>query len=356
VFYCYKAIDIPYLPCVDSGVIVGQVIVSLRSYNHFGVKTLTEIFYMAGFIASVDTRTQLAGLNRMELLLFRLSGKQCFGINVFKVREVIKCPPLTVIPKAHPMIRGVVHIRGKTMSVMDLSFSIGLSAIDERQSAFLIITEYNNNMQGFLVSAVDRIINQSWKDILPIPKGGINSSYLTAVTKVDDEMIEIIDVERVLSEVIGVDESLSAEYIESDFIKECKKNMILIVDDSVVARSQVKRTVEQIGCEAVLALDGEEALALLTGWVSKAAPEFERLAMIISDIEMPKMDGYTLTCNIRKNDDLQHLKIILHTSLSGGFNQSMVSKVGADEFISKFSSDALAQSIIKNMKELHEVS
>ncbi|MDQ7075454.1 MAG: chemotaxis protein [Gammaproteobacteria bacterium] len=313
---------------------------------------------MAGFIASVDTRTQLAGQNRMELLLFRLSGKQCFGINVFKVREVIQCPPLTVIPKAHPVIRGMAHIRGTTMSVMDLSFSIGLRAMnmDEQKSSFLIITEYNNNMQGFLVSAVDRIVNQSWKDILPLPKGGINSSYLTAVTKIDGEMIEIIDVERVLSEVIGTDESLSDKYIQSDCLDHCEKKLILIVDDSVVARNQIKRTVEQIGCETVLALDGEEALTLLSGWASNADPEFERLAMIISDIEMPKMDGYTLTRNIRKNDDLKHLKVILHTSLSGGFNQSMVSKVGADEFISKFSSDALAKSIIKNMKALQEMS
>ncbi|MDQ7015106.1 MAG: chemotaxis protein [Gammaproteobacteria bacterium] len=311
---------------------------------------------MTGFIASVDTRTQLAGRNRMELLLFRLSGKQCFGINVFKVREVIQCPPLTVIPKSHPVIRGMAHIRGTTMSVMDLSFAIGLSAMDEQQSSFLIITEYNNNMQGFLVAAVDRIVNQSWKDILPLPKGGISSSYLTAVTKIDNEMIEIIDVERVLSEVIGTDESLSDEYIQSDCLDHCEKKLILIVDDSVVARNQIKRTVEQIGCETVLALDGEEALTLLSGWASNSDPEFERLAMIISDIEMPKMDGYTLTRNIRKNDDLKHLKVILHTSLSGGFNQSMVSKVGADEFISKFSSDALAKSIIKNMKALQEMS
>jgi two-component system chemotaxis response regulator CheV len=309
---------------------------------------------MAGFIASVDARTRLAGHNRLELLLFSLGDKQRFGINVFKVREVIRCPPLTSVPKSHPVVRGIVNIRGRTISVLDLGLAVGRASVSDTGDAFVVVTEYSGKVQGFLVSSVDRIVNQNWKEILPPPKGGASAGYLTAVTQLDQELVQIIDVERVLTEVVGLKTEVSPEYTDASEANQSKKRLVLVADDSVVARSQIQRTLEQIGCEIVLAHDGEEALHLLKTWWDEDAPERGQLGLVISDIEMPRMDGYTLTSQIRQDERLRGLKVILHTSLSGGFNQAMVDKVGADEFISKFESDLLAATVIKHLDTVHE--
>lgn len=301
---------------------------------------------MEGFIASVDARTQLAGRNRMELLLFRITGKQRFGINVFKVREVIQCPQLTPLPDSNKAVRGLVNIRGKTMAVLDLGCAIGLPPITKDEAGFLVVTEFNASVQGFLVSSVDRIVNQNWQEILPPPKSDGGMGYLTAVTHVDEELVGIIDIERVLAEVMGAPTDVSESYQEE---RQAENKFVLIVDDSVVARKQMRRTLEQIGCEVAQACDGEEALALLTSWQHDNSPEYQKLGLIISDIEMPRMDGYTLTSTIRKTEGLKDFKIILHTSLSGGFNRAMVEKVGANEFLAKFEPDLLADAAIRNL-------
>ncbi|MCP4126170.1 MAG: purine-binding chemotaxis protein CheW, partial [Gammaproteobacteria bacterium] len=169
---------------------------------------------MSGVLAGVDQRTQLAGHNRMELLLFRLAGRQRYGINVFKVQEVITCPSLTEVPGSSPVVRGIANMRGKTITVMDLSMSIGGPSLGDTENRFVIITEYNRRVQGFLVGSVDRIINSNWDQILPPPKGLTSDSYMTAVTQIDDELVEIIDVEKVMKEVIGYQEEISDGVID----------------------------------------------------------------------------------------------------------------------------------------------
>ena len=98
-----------------------------------------------------------------------------FGINVFKVREVLQCPKLSIVPQSHPVVRGIANIRGQTISIMDLSLAIGGRAIEDIENAFVIISEYNRTVQGFLVREVDRIVNLNWKDILPPPSGAAGS-------------------------------------------------------------------------------------------------------------------------------------------------------------------------------------
>lgn len=309
---------------------------------------------MSGVMASVDQRTQLAGRNRLELLMFRLDGEQLYGINVFKVREVLPCPKLSNIPQSHKVVRGIANIRGRTISVMDLSMAIGGPPAEDLESAFLIIAEYNRSVQGFLVREVDRIVNLNWKDILSPPSGtSAGASYLTAVTHVDEKMVEVIDVERVLSEVIGVKEHVSDEFREKVGEARFEKNLVLVSDDSVVARKQVCRTLgEDIGLETVTAKDGKEAIDLLKQWADEQDPRLERLALVISDIEMPEMDGYTFTTEVRADPRLSHIHIILHTSMSGVFNQSMVDRVGANRFIAKFEPDILAEAVITVIQEM----
>jgi two-component system chemotaxis response regulator CheV len=309
---------------------------------------------MASMIDGVDQRTQLVGHNRLELLLFQLGTRQRFGINVFKVKEAIPCPRLTKIPNSHPVIRGTAHIRGMTISIFDLSMGIGGRPVEDITKSFVIITEYNRSVQGFLVSNIERIINISWADIMPPPSAVGRNNYMTAVTKLDNELIEIIDVEKVLAEVIGTDLRVSDNLIESFTERNAEiRPHILVADDSSVARNQIKRTMEQIGIDTTIVNDGRQALNQLKAWAEQGIDVKNHIAMMISDIEMPEMDGYTLTTEVRKDPQLKDIHILLHTSMSGNFNTNMVEKVGADRFIPKFSPDDLAiavQDLIEEWK------
>ncbi|MBI5042217.1 MAG: chemotaxis protein CheV [Gammaproteobacteria bacterium] len=310
---------------------------------------------MSSVLASVDQRTQLAGHNRLEILMFRLDNGQRFGLNVFKIQEVIQCPPLTVLPHSHPVVRGIANMRGKTIPVLDLGKAIGRRPLDDTTGNFVIITEFNRTVQGFLVKMVDRIVNMNWEQILPPPKGTGRNSYLTAVTEVEGELVEIIDVEKVLFEVIGVNENISSEIL-ADAAETQEEDMsehrphVLVADDSMVARNQIKRTLDQLGIESTLATDGRKALDLLEHWADQEPEKLRHLTMIISDVEMPEMDGYTLTTKLRADARLKDTFVLLHTSLSGVFNNAMVEKVGANQFIAKFKPDLLAAAVMKQVK------
>lgn len=303
---------------------------------------------MNSLIDGIDQRTNLAGNNRLELLLFRLGGSQLYGINVFKVREAIPCPPLTRMPRSHPVSKGVASIRGQTVNIVDLSQSIGRRSIDDSDNSFVILTEYNRSVQGFLVSAVDRIINISWSDVLPPPPASGANNYMTAITRIDDQLVQIIDVEQVLAEVMGINTAVSADIADQASEQNSEQpKRILVADDSSVARNQIKRTLDQIGVEATIAKNGREALQILQNWAAEGIDVAQHISLLISDIEMPEMDGYTLTSEIRKDPALKDLQVLLHTSMSGTFNQALVQKVGADKFLPKFSPDELAEEVQK---------
>ena len=300
---------------------------------------------MAGVLDSVNQRTQLVGQNRLELLLFRLSGKQLYGINVFKVKEVLQCPPLNEIPGRASVVRGVAHIRGGTMPILDMSHAIGRRPLENVQNCFVIITEYNRTLQGFLVQGVERIVNMNWGDIHPPPKGAGRQHYLTAVTEVDNQLVEIVDVEKILAEVAPVKEDISAGIVQDGIGARVVQKHVLIVDDSSIARKQIQRVVESMGIQTTLKKDGKEAIDYLKSLLDEGRDPYDELVMIISDIEMPEMDGYTFTAEVRANPKLQSMYIILHTSLSGVFNSAMVKKVGADDFLAKFHPDELAKRV-----------
>ena len=302
---------------------------------------------MSGILDSVNQRTQLVGQNRLELLLFRLNGRQRFGINVFKVREVLQCPPLTAMPKLNPLVRGVAHIRGQTISVIDLSMATRGRKIEDLSNAFIVIAEYNRSVQGFLVGAVERIINTNWDAIMPPPQGTGRASYLTAVTEVENELIEILDVEKILNEISPLNAEVSSEVAEGLTTEGQENKIIFIADDSAVARNQVKKALTSLGLGIELAKNGLEALNRLKEIAEEYGDVTNRVGVLVSDIEMPEMDGYTLTAEIKNTPELQKLHVVLHTSLSGVFNQAMVQKVGADEFIAKFHPDELATAVQK---------
>jgi two-component system chemotaxis response regulator CheV len=300
---------------------------------------------MAGVMDSVNQRTQLVGQNRLELLLFRLGGQQLYGINVFKVKEVLQCPPLNAIPGRSSVVRGVAHIRGGTLPIMDMNLAIGRRELPDIESCFVIITEYNRTAQGFLVRSVERIVNMNWGDIHPPPKGAGKEHYLTAVTQVDGQLVEIIDVEKILAEVAPAREDVSPGVIEDGIADRVVQKHVLIIDDSSIARKQIQRVVESMGIKTTLRKDGAEGFQYLQDLLKEGKDPLAELIMIICDIEMPEMDGYTFTAEVRNNPKLAKLHIILHTSLSGVFNEAMVRKVGADDFLAKFHPDELAKRV-----------
>ena len=310
---------------------------------------------MANILDKVDQRTQLVGENRLELLMFRLQRGSVFAINVFKIQEVQTIPKLTSLPQSHPNIVGVTHARGRTIPVIDLSAAIGLGPLQDRTNCNIIVSEYNMTVQAFLVKSVDRIVNTNWEEIMPPPKGTGRSHYLTAITRLDGNIVEIIDVEKVLQEVSPSTTAVNPEVLDAETIGMASGLEILAVDDSSVGLGQVRETLDQLGVNLIPASDGAMALRMLKGWAGEGIDVCKKLVMVITDAEMPEMDGYRLTREIRDYPQLRDLHVVLHTSLSGNFNKAMVEKVGCNDFLSKFEPDRLATTVQERIKAYRQM-
>ncbi|MBD2836631.1 chemotaxis protein CheV [Pseudomonas sp. JM0905a] len=305
---------------------------------------------MAGILDTVDQRTQLVGENRLEILMFRLSGRQLFAINVFKVQEVLQLPKMTLIPQRHPVVCGVVNLRGQTLPVIDLSQAIGMRPLVPDERSTIIVTEYNRSVQAFLVGGVDRILNLNWESIMPPPGSAGRQHYLTAITKVDEQIVEIIDVEKVLAEIVPMSTRVSSDRLDNPLLQMAVGREVLLVDDSSVALTQLRETLSQLGMRMHMAGDGLKALKMLKAWADSGVDMNEKLLMIFTDAEMPEMDGYRLTTEIRNDPRLRDLYVVLHTSLSGSFNDAMVKKVGCDNFLSKFQPDKLVDVVLDRLQ------
>ncbi|MFO7704708.1 MAG: chemotaxis protein CheV [Halopseudomonas sp.] len=310
---------------------------------------------MAGVLDTVNQRTRLVGENRLEILLFRLAGQQLFALNVFKIREVLQLPRLTQMPQRAPHVAGVIHLRGQTLPVIDLSGAIGMRPQQALPDSTIIITEYNRSVQAFLVGGVDRIMNLNWDAVQPPPRGAGRTHYLTAITRLDDQrLVEIIDVEKVLAEIVPFNAKVSAGLLDDELLNKARGREVLLVDDSPTGINQLRETLSQLDLTMHVATDGLRALRQLQAWADEDENIAQRLLMVITDAEMPEMDGYRLTSEIRKDPRLKDLYVVLHTSLSGNFNKAMVEKVGCDGFLSKFQPDQLVEVVRERLRLLDE--
>lgn len=317
---------------------------------------------MSTFMKEVDGRTRLAGANQMELLLFHVGTGEVFGINVFKVREVMKFPSLTRMPEADPRVEGVANIRGTTVPVIGLRRTLGLEGegaatrSGEAGAGNLIVTEYNMSLQAFHVTGVDRILRLSWTQIKPPPpivretaKGAV-----TSVAMLDDgQMVLILDVEKILSDLCPrPDEEV---YAGVEAAPAVKSKRVLFADDSVVARTQIRKTLERLGIDYIQTISGLEAwnhLQQLAANAERAGrPLREELQLVLSDVEMPDMDGFTLTKQIRNDPRFAWLPVVLHSSLTGSCNAAKGKAVGATDYVAKFEPRALSEVIVKYCRE-----
>lgn len=296
----------------------------------------------------IDQRTRIAGHNRLALLLFRLGGRQLFGVNVFKVLEVLRRPALHALPHARPPLLGIADVRRRSIPVLDLGGAIRHPESDAGRAGHLVVTEFNRSVQGFLVGGVDRIVNIAVEQVHPPPDFG-DTSYLTAITRHQDEVIQIIDVEKVLAEAL---EQAPQRSVAAAPVLAPGAARVLVVDDSRIARSQIQQVLEPLGLTCTLLPDGRQALAHLRQLAATGDPPSRHYVMVVSDIEMPDMDGYMLTTEIRRDPALADLHVLLHTSLSGIFNNAMVKRVGADSFVPKYSPDELAARVLERLGAL----
>ncbi|MGV6851210.1 MAG: chemotaxis protein [bacterium] len=315
---------------------------------------------MANFIQSVDERTQLAGANRLEVLLFSLGTdkqtqrREVFGINVFKVREVMHVPEITHAPDMPQAVEGMISLRGVMIPVVNLPKFCNINI--EEPPGILIITEYNKHMQGFLVNAVETIERLAWVDVKEPPAmlaarlGGL----VTAVTELsDDRIVMIMDVEKVLSETadFSQDESIfdAVEKVENKDIK------ILFADDSQVARDQIVRTFDHMGISYMSAKNGLEAWKKILSIAEKAEAEGKPITdyvnIILTDVELPEMDGYVLTKKIKEDARTKDLPVIMHSSLSAEANQALGHGVGANAYVPKFDPAEMATTIKRLINE-----
>ena len=310
---------------------------------------------MSGMLASVDQRTNLVGENRLELLMFRLVGRQVYAINVFKVQEVLKLPNLTAMPKRHSCICGVTHFRGQTVPVINLSQAIGRAPIEPTKDSVVIVTEYNRSVQAFLVGGIDRIANMNWKEISAPPGPAGKDHYLTAITNFDGEIVEVIDVEKILAEITPYTTDVSEGFLDSGLVSGFEDKFVMVVDDSPVAIAQAEGTIKKLGLKVITASNGMNAYQMLTNWAENNQSQLDNCLMVLTDAEMPEMDGYRLTSEIRADDRLKDLHVVMHTSLSGSFNQAMAQRVGCDNLLSKFQPDELAEVVLNRVKSLNEL-
>ncbi len=300
-------------------------------------------------MSSIDQRTQLAGNNRLELLLFKLQDGQTYGINVFKIREILKKTEMNTLPNSNENIEGVITVRNHTIPVINLDKSIKTrtKTNDPEKNQFIIIAEYNRQTQGLLVESVENIINTNWEEITPPPKTVGKNHYLTAITKYEEKLVQILDVEKILYEISP--QNAEPEDNDFDFSETAREKFIYIVDDSSVARKQVEKCMKSLALPFKSFQNGQELYDAVIQL--RDNNKLDEVLTIISDIEMPKMDGYTLSSKLKNDSSLSMIPVILHTSLSGMFNENMVKKVKADFFLSKFSPDELIETTAKAIEK-----
>jgi len=312
---------------------------------------------MGKWMAEIDQRTRLAGTNKMELLLFHLGTEETYGINVFKIREVMKVIPVVKIPDSDPRILGLMNLRGENIGVVDLKYAIGLGQLNP-VGAKLIIAEYNDNKQGFLVAGVDRIIRMSWERI-QIPPSMVQSSRqgaVTAITRLEDgRMVLILDVEKVLAELHPRSEEEILFGIE--FVKELAGKRVLVADDSMVARKQIIKMLERLGMKYEETQTGKEALTRLRHYADLSEKMertiFDFVGGVITDIEMPEMDGFSLTKHIREDPRLQGLPVLMHSSLSGQCNMEKGKTLGVTDYVTKFHPMELRDKLVQHFGQTH---
>jgi two-component system chemotaxis response regulator CheV len=307
----------------------------------------------------IDERSNLTNSNKFELLLFRLGGdangdhSELYGINVFKIREIVAMPEVTAVAGSQPHMLGVVNLRGQIIPVMDLPSIVGV--IPKTGLNIMLVTEFARTTQAFAVESVDEIVRLDWGQVLSA-EGSNAGGMVTSIARLDADtsstrLAQVLDVETILRKMVpGDGKDVDPDTIGPQLALK-PGTMILAADDSVVARNLIEQGLVAMGAHYVMTKTGKEAWEKLQaiGDACKAegiAVE-DRVALVLTDLEMPEMDGFTLTRLIKQDQRFSRIPVVIHSSLTGKTNEDHVRGVGADAYVAKFVAEDLAATIRK---------
>ncbi len=318
---------------------------------------------MSDVMQEVDERSKLAGTNKFELLIFRLgedrnsNTREVFGMNVFKVREALIMPSITPMPGSPKHVLGVANIRGQIIPVIDLPSVVGCTPSARN---ILLVTEYERSVQGFAVEEVEEIVRLEWSRVVSAEKTTAGA-LVTSLARLDEteenaRLALILDVESILRETLPSRFRSGEEITYIPPVPIPQGSVIVYADDSSVARRQIETVLNRIKLPFVGAKTGKEAWDQLRKMAQEArtagVPISQKVAMVLTDLEMPEMDGFTLTRQLKDDDLLKNIPVVIHSSLSGSANESHAKRVGADGFVAKFVPDELIREVVKALSLL----
>jgi two-component system chemotaxis response regulator CheV len=310
---------------------------------------------MSKEMRDIDERTNLAANSMFELLLFRLGEapgtqrRELFGINVFKVREILVMPEITAMVNSPPAVMGVANIRGQMITVINLPQVVGCTPT--KGLGILLVTEFARTTQAFAVEEVNEIVRLEWKQVLSAENTG--GGLVTSIARLDGNaentrLAQVLDVEQILRDVMPQEVKEEVPSTAPKLRLE-PGQIILAADDSAVARMMIEKGLKGMDVPYIMTKTGKEAWEKLQSLNAQATDEGksikDKVALVLTDLEMPEMDGFTLTRNIKQDGRFSSLPVIIHSSLTGATNESHVESVGADAYIAKFVEEELAATI-----------
>ncbi len=313
---------------------------------------------MSTALHEIDERTNLTANNKFELLLFRLGEvsnsdhRELFGINVFKIREILVMPTITAIANAPANVMGVANIRGEIITVINLPSVVGCTP--KNGVPILLVTEYSRSTQAFAVEEVDEIVRLEWNQVMAAESNGGN--LVTSIARLDGDqedsrLVQVLDVEQILRDVIPASPEDLMPGKTGSKIELPAGTVILAADDSPLARSMMENGLEALGTPFVMVKTGLEAWNRIQSMSDAAIAEGktiqDKVALVLTDLEMPEMDGFTLTRNIKNDERFKSIPVVIHSSLTGDANEDHVKSVGADAYVAKFVAEELAATIRK---------
>ncbi|SCC40966.1 chemotaxis protein [Kosakonia oryziphila] len=312
---------------------------------------------MDNFQKDIDDRANLTLSNRFELLLFRLgtsldsTKSELFGINVFKLREIVPMPTFTRPAGMKPPLMGMVNIRDQVIPVIDLSAVAGCKPTTGLN--ILLITEYARSVQAFAVESVDNIIRLDWKQVHTAEKA-INGRYITSIACLDDDkdtnnLAMVLDVEQILYDIVPADHDVHGDHVPDKKFHLKPGSVAIVAEDSKVARAMLEKGLNSMEIPTDMHITGKDAWEKIQRLAQQAdsegVPVSDKIAMVLTDLEMPEMDGFTLTRLIKTDPRLKNIPVVIHSSLSGSANEDHVRKVQADGYVAKFEINELSSVI-----------
>jgi len=306
----------------------------------------------------VDERSNLTGTNKFELLLFRLGGdengahSELFGINVFKIREIVAMPEITAIAGAPKHVLGVVNLRGQIIQVLDLPGIAGVKPVTGLN--IMLVTEFARTTQAFAVESVEEIVRLDWSQVMS-SEHSAGSGMVTSIARLEPQdgqparLAQVLDVETILRDLNPPIDDRQVQQAVGDRIVVKPGAVVLAADDSVVARALIEQGLDAMGLPFVMTKSGKECWEQLNAIAASAEAEgksvYDKVAAVLTDLEMPEMDGFTLTRRIKTNQRFSNLPVVIHSSLSGTTNEEHVKKVGANAYVAKYSAEDLSRTL-----------